>query len=280
MPRAALVDVNPDSSSFGALVRHHRKKRGASQEQLAFDADVSTRHLSFLETGKAKPSREMVLALAVALNLELREQNALLQAAGFSSVYATSGLESARMAPVRRAVELIFRQQEPFTSMLLDHAWNIVDMNDGARRLVGHFMDVMPEDPRVLTNIIRATLHPDGLKPAIVNWPHLAAYTMERLAHECAHDGDRGARRALYDEVRAYPGVRELPRYALGDDPVVLVHLRRVHPDGSVSEARLFTMITTLGTPIDVTAQELAIESTFPADDDTDAFVRRLAHDA
>jgi transcriptional regulator with XRE-family HTH domain len=269
---------SPVDVSFGALLRQHRRRRGASQEQLAEDANVSTRHLSFMETGKASPSREMVLALARALGLELRDRNALLGAAGFASVYRTSELSSLRLAPVRRAIDLIFRQQEPFSSMLLDHDWNIVDMNDGARRLVGHFMATMPDDPRVVMNIVRATLHPQGLKPAIANWPELAAYMVERLRFECAHEGGEhgSGRRALLEEVLAYPDIATLPAHR-SDDPVVPVHLRRVHDDGRVSEARLFTMVTSLGTPLDVTAQELAIESTFPADDASDAFIRALA---
>jgi transcriptional regulator with XRE-family HTH domain len=269
---------SPVDVSFGALLRQHRRRRGASQEQLAEDANVSTRHLSFMETGKASPSREMVLALARALGLELRDRNALLGAAGFASVYRTSELSSLRLAPVRRAIDLIFRQQEPFSSMLLDHDWNIVDMNDGARRLVGHFMATMPDDPRVVMNIVRATLHPQGLKPCIANWPELAAYMVERLRFECAHEGGEhgSGRRALLEEVLGYPDIAGLPAYG-GDGPVVLVHLRRKHDDGRVSEARLFTMVTSLGTPLDVTAQELAIESTFPADDASDAFIRALA---
>jgi len=277
MPHATVAPADDEAVvSFGTLLRHHRRRRAASQEQLAFEAGVSTRHLSFLETGKARPSREMVLALARALGLELRDRNALLGAAGFASMYPASELSSLRLAPVRRAIDLIFRQQEPFSAMLLDHDWNIVDMNDGARRLVGHFVDVMPDDPRVFTNIVRATLHPAGLKPAIANWTALAAYMVERLRFECAHDGNGGGRRALLEEVLALPDVRELPPSRV-DGPVVLVHLRRRHDDGRVSEARLFTMVTTLGTPLDVTAQQLAIESTFPADDDSDAFIRRLA---
>lgn len=263
--------------SFGSLLRAHRRRRAASQEQLGFDAGVSTRHLSFLETGKARPSREMVLALARALALELRDRNALLGAAGFASVYSSSDLASLRLAPVRRAIDLIFKQQEPYTAMLLDRDWNIVDMNDGARSLFAHFVDEMPDDPRVLTNIVRATLHPQGLKPVIANWPALAAYMMERLRFECAHD-TTGGRRALLDEVSRYPDVQDLTPVGI-EEPVVLVHMRRTHDDGRVSEARLFTMVTTLGTPLDVTAQELAIESTFPADAETERFMRGIASD-
>jgi transcriptional regulator with XRE-family HTH domain len=272
--------TSPADVSFGALLRQHRRRRGASQEQLAEDARVSTRHLSFMETGKASPSRDMVMALSRALGLELRDRNALLGAAGFASIYRTSELSSLRLAPVRRAIDLIFQQQEPFSAMLLDHDWNILDMNDGARRLVGHFMATMPDDPRVVMNIVRATLHPQGLKPCIANWPELAAYMVERLRFECAHEGgdtiDGGGRRALLEEVLGYPDIAGLPPYG-GDGPVVPVHLRRVHDDGRISEARLFTMVTSIGTPLDVTAQELAIESTFPADDASDAFIRALA---
>ncbi len=262
----------PDS--FGPLLKRWRQTRRLSQEQLAFDAEISTRHLSCLENGKAKPSRDMVLVLSSALELDLRERNVMLGSAGFAPLYPSNGLESLSMAPVRRAIDLMLKQQEPYGGVVVDRLWNVLQLNDGARRLMQAFMPVMPEDPKVAGNIVRAALHPKGLRPAMVNWVEVAVFTLERIDHECAmypHDAER---LALRDEVRKYPGVEavRLPESASSGWPVSLVHLRL----GDV-EARLFTTVTTLGTPLDVTAQELSIETYFPADDATEAWLRELA---
>lgn len=260
--------------AFGGLLKRWRASRRLSQEALAFEAEVSTRHLSFLETGKAKPSREMVLLLSRALELELRDRNVLLGAAGFAPLYAASPLESLEMAPVRRAIDLLLQKQEPFGALVVDRAWNVLRMNDGAARMVAHFLAAPPDDPRVVTNLVRAVLHPQGLRPSLANWEEVARFTLERVEQECALFPHDEARTALRDEVRGYPGVAALgqptsPRVA---HPVALVHLRR-----GEDEVRLFTMFTTIGTPLDVTAQELAIESWFPADEASAAFVARLA---
>lgn len=260
-----------DDDSFGSVLRRHRVTRGRSQEQLAFDANVSTRHLSFLETNKAGPSREMVHRLARALDVDLRAENRLLAAAGFAALYATSDLDGPDLAPIQRAIDLIFARQEPGSAMLLDSSWNILQLNAGALRLVGCFMPTAPANHHVMSNIVRALLHPEGLRPAIVDWPQLAAYTIERLRRESAVD-PTGARRALLDEVSGYPGIAELPEHLPVGGPVVLLHLRR-----GDDEVRLFTMITTIGTPLDVTAQEVVIEATFAADDDSARFLQQLA---
>lgn len=259
---------------FGGLLKRWRSARRLSQEALAFEAEISTRHLSYLETGKAKPSREMVLLLSSALELELRERNLMLGTAGFAPVYAASGLESLEMAPVRRAVELLLAKQEPYGAIVVDRVWNVLRLNDGAARMLNHFLPVMPEDPRIAGNVVRGILHPLGLKPNIVNWVEVALYALERLEHEYAmypHDEDRAA---LLEEVRGYPGVEKLGLSALprSSQPVSLVHLKR-----GDDEARLFTMLTTIGTPLDVTAQELTVESYFPADDATAKLLERLA---
>jgi transcriptional regulator with XRE-family HTH domain len=262
------------NDGFAGLLRRWRTSRRLSQEALAFQADTSTRHLSYLETGKARPSREMVLALSRALALELRERNVMLGSAGFAPAFSASGLESLEMAPVRQAVDLLLAKQEPYGAVVVDRVWNVLRMNDGAQRMVAHFLPAPPSAPGVATNLVRAVLHPQGLRPSLVNWVEVAAFTLERLEHECALDPHDAERAALRAEVRRYPGVdalaaAELPRTAA---PVSLVHLRR-----GEDEARLFTMLTTIGTPLDVTAQELAIESYFPADQATARLLARLA---
>ena len=264
---------------FGPLLKRWRQTRRLSQEALAFEAEISTRHLSCLENGKAKPSRDMVLVLSSALELDLRERNVMLGTAGFAPLYTSSGLESLSMAPIRRAIELMMKQQEPYGCVVVDRVWNVLQMNDGALRMMREFMPVLPEDQRIAGNIVLATMHPSGLRPAIVNWVEVAVLMLERMDHECAmypHDEER---LKLRDEVRGYPGVSalRLPEIAGGfsSTPVALVHLKR-----GDAEARLFTTVTTLGTPLDTTAQELAIESYYPADDDTDAWLKKLSLDS
>jgi len=259
--------------AFSGLLRRSRKARRLSQEQLAFDAEISTRHISYLENGKSQPSRSMVLVLASALELELRDRNLLLSSAGFAPVYPHSGLESLALAPVRRAVDLLLRQQEPYGAVLIDRCWNILNTNQGAMRMLGCFVSSSDVDPHIASNLVRASLHPQGLRPAIVNWHEVAALTLERLERECAmypHDAVRGE---LLDEVRSYPGVGEITAAApVGGGPVAMVHLKK-----GDSEARLFSMLTTIGTPLDVTAQDLTLESFFPADDATDRWFQDLA---
>ncbi len=257
---------------FGGLLKRWRSVRRLSQEALAFEAEISTRHLSCLETGKAKPSREMVLLLSSALSLELRERNVMLGSAGFAPVYTAQRLESLEMAPVRKAIDLLLQKQEPYGALVVDRVWNVLRMNQGALRLFRHFAPNAPDDPRVATNVVRSALHPQGLKPAIVNWVEVALFALERLEHECAMYPDDVERQALLADLRTDPGVAMLSVSAMprSSQPVSLVHLKR-----GDDEVRLFTMITTIGTPLDVTAQELAVETYFPADDATARWFER-----
>lgn len=234
------------------------------------EAEVSPRHLSCLETGKARPSREMVLLLASVLDLELRQRNALLVSAGFAAVYPTHALDSLAMAHVNRAIELLLKQQEPYGGVLIDRCWNVLRVNDGARRLLATFLDPSVVHARIATNLIRATLHHEGLRPHIVNWNEVSSLLLERLerAHHTHPDNDE--RHALLQEIRNYPEVAALPPDIPSEHiPVAVLHLRR-----GVHELRLFTLLTTVGTPLDVTAQDLAIELFFPADDATERWFR------
>lgn len=254
-------------TGFGGLLRQARTARRYSQERLAADAEISPRHLSCLETGKARPSRGTVLVLASALDLALRERNLLLGSAGFAPVYASEGLDSLALAPVRRAIDLLLTQQEPFGGVVIDRCWNVVRANGGAARLLGAFL--ADAEPAAGANLLRALLHPAWLRPWVVNWAEVAGLTVDRLRKEVALHPADAARRALLDEVQAWPDVATLVPPAVPSGPMVVLHLRR-----NGLELRVFSMLTTLGTPLDVTAEELAIESFFPADEATEGWFR------
>lgn len=218
----------------------------------------------------------MVLQLAKVLGLELRERNALLVGAGFAGVYPSTPLDGLAMAPVNRAVAFLLAQQEPYASVLLDRCWNVLRVNDGARRLLGAFLDPRTVPVGVAQNLVRATLHPEGLRPYVVNWAEVAALVVDRVerSHH-AHPGDQ-ERRALLEEIRTYPEIASVARSApSGGVPVATLHLRR-----GDDELRLFALLTSIGTPLDVTAEELTLESLFPADDATDRWFRARASDA
>lgn len=258
------------SDDFPKLLRAHRTRGRWSQESLALAADVSPRHLSCLETGKARPSREMVLKLGKVLGLELRERNALLVGAGFASVYPSTPLGELAMAPLSRAVDFVLAQQEPYPALLVDRAWNVLRVNGGARRLLEAFLDASALPATVAQNLVRATLHPRGLRPSFVNWDDVAALALERVerAHH-AHPADAELR-ALLEEVRAYPGVQDAARRASSSGaPVATLHLKRAG-----QELRLFALLTSIGTPLDVTAEGLTLESLFPVDDASDRWFR------
>jgi len=198
------------AEAFAHLLRHHRARLRWSQEQLGLAAEVSPRHLSCLETAKARPSREMVLFLARVLELELRQRNALLVSAGFAAVYPTTAIDGVAMAPVNRAIGLVLAQQEPYGAVVIDRCWNVLRVNNGALRLLGAFLDPSTVPPLVAGNLARATLHPDGLRRHVVNCSEVAAVLLDRVerAHH-AHPEDE-ERRALFEEVRSYPGVDRL----------------------------------------------------------------------
>lgn len=265
-----------DRPVLGSLLREWRLARRLTQQALAERAEVSVRHLSFLETGRAAASREMVLVLANALDLPLRARNLLLGAAGYAPVYRETSLDSAPMTHVRRALDHLLSHQEPFPAMVLDRTWNVLRLNGGAQRLFEHF--VLPHNPPpiVLGNAVHALFHPEGLRHVIVDWQVLAAGVAERLHREAAADPGDGGMRELRDAVMAYPGVPERMRRLLpSDTPPVALPIRLRAPDGS--EARFFTTLTTLGTPLDVTAEDLMIELYFPIDEGTESLMRALA---
>ncbi|MBK8263720.1 MAG: helix-turn-helix domain-containing protein [Nannocystis sp.] len=265
--------ISNQVTHFGPLLREWRLARRLTQEALAERAEVSTRHLSFLETGRSQASREMTLTLGDALDLPLRERNSLLVAAGFAPVYRETALDAAPMLHVRRALERMLAQQEPYPGIVIDRTWNVVQMNKGGVRLFSRLYGGQAPPPEVSGNLVHALFHPRGLRRVIVDWPTLAGVMAQRLHRDVAADPSHEGLRALRDAVLRYPGVPEglrAPPLAGAPPIAVAVHVRA--PDGG--EARIFSILASLGTPLDVTAEELQIELYFPVDDASEAFLR------
>jgi len=259
---------SPRLSPFGRVLRRWRQARGMSQLALATSASTSTRHLSFLETGRAEPSREMVLRLAHALDVPLRERNALLGAAGFAPLYRESALDAPGMSALQRMLDFTLARFEPFPAFLVDRCYRVLRANQGATRALGGFAgDGAPwrEQP---WNLLRITLHPDGLRPYIVNFAEVAASLLGRLERAVVAGADAQLA-ALERELRALPDLPEPSAFPLTLEPVVPLHLKR----GGV-ELRLFTMLAQVGGAQDVTAAELHIETLMPADPASEALLR------
>jgi transcriptional regulator with XRE-family HTH domain len=260
------------------MLREWRLARRRSQLDLALEAEVSARHLSFLETGRAQPSREMVLLLASVLEVPLRERNGLLQAAGFAPAYRETGLSDPAMAEMAAALRLILRQHEPFPAVALDRHWNRVMANEPylstLRLLLGGdatfgvaAYEVLPA-PRA--NVLRALFDPSGVRPHIANWDQVARHVLARLRREAAFEGDAETEELLADLVRAsgLPALSEV----LPDGPQAMVIPVEIRAGPRL--LRFFTTITTLGAPQDITLAELRIEAFHPADAATEVAMR------
>jgi transcriptional regulator with XRE-family HTH domain len=251
----------------GDLLREWRERRRLSQLELALEAEISTRHLSFVETGRSRPSRDMVLHLAEQLDVPLRERNQLLLAAGYAPVYAEATLDSPPMATVRAAIRQVLAGHEPYPAVVVDRGWNLVDANAGVALFTAELPRELLAPP---TNVLRVSLHPDGMAPRIVNLGEWRAHLLGRLRRQVALTADPELA-ALYDELRAYHCDQPEPEVELPGPGDVVVPLRIHHGD---RELAFFSTVATFGTPLDVTVAELAIESFFPADADTSAVLR------
>ncbi len=251
----------------GPLLRDWRRRRRLSQMDLALEAGVSTRHLSFVETGRSRPSPEMVLNLAERLDVPLRERNQLLLAAGHAPVYEQHALEDPDMEPVRDAIEQVLTGIEPHPAVVVDRHWELLAGNSGLAFLTDGV------DPGLLAppaNVLRVALHPAGMAPRIANLGEWRAHLLERLTRQVELTGDPQLR-SLHEELCAYPAPpfeREVPRGG-----AIAVPLRLRHDGGELS---FIGTITTFGTAIDITASELSIETFFPADARTAAVMRAL----
>lgn len=254
----------------GRLLREWRTRRHLSQLDLAAEAGISTRHLSFIETGRSQPSREMVLHLGEHLEIPLRERNALLTAAGYAPLYRESELDAPEMQPVREAIDSMLRAHEPYPSLVVDRLWNLVAANTTVQLLMQGIAPELLEPP---INVMRASLHPDGLAPSIRNFEQWASHLVTRLDRQVLLSGDDDVAQLL-EELRAYPGVPTRATFPeLEGAEKVFVPLRLATPDGVT--LTFFSTVTTFGTALDVTLAELSIESFFPADATTADALRR-----
>jgi transcriptional regulator with XRE-family HTH domain len=252
----------------GTLLRDWRRRRRLSQLDLALEAGVSARHLSFVETGRSKPSAQMVLHLADQLEVPLRDRNGLLLAAGYAPEYRRRALDEPEMAPVREALDLVLRGHEPYPAVVIDRAWNMVAGNASVAVLTAGVAPELLEPP---VNVLRAGLHPDGMAPRIANLGEWRAHLLEQLERQVALTGDEGLA-ALYAELEGYPAPADDGEARAGlADIVVPLRLRR--DDGG--ELTFFSTVATFGTAVDITVAELAIESFFPADAATAEALRR-----
>jgi transcriptional regulator with XRE-family HTH domain len=248
------------TDAFGTHLRHWRQKRRLSQLDLAQEAEVSTRHLSYVETGRAMPSREMVLRLAERLSVPLRERNALLVAAGFAPMYRQRTLDDPALAAARRAVDLVLKGHEPFPALAVDRHWNLVAANSVLPRLLEGAAPALLAPP---VNVLRLSLHPDGLAPRIANLRQWREHLLERLEQQVAVTGD-ATLAALHAELAAYPVPEGAEAASAGGDLAgVVVPLQLRTANGMLS---FISTTTIFGTPVDVTLQELALETFFPAD--------------
>ena len=264
---AESAAASAPAGHVGPLLRHWRAARRVSQLDLALDADVSSRHLSFVETGRAQPSREMVLRLAEALEVPLRERNALLLAAGYAPLYRETDLGAPEMVDARLAVEFILAKQEPYPAIVVDRHWNLLLANPATHRFLALFLPGPPAGP---LNVMRLIFDPQGVRPFVENWEEVARHLVERLHREAAGPPDETTR-ALLEELLAYPGVPSDWRTPQLDRvPAPLLSI--VYRKGDL-RLSVFSTITTFGTPQDVTLQELRIECFFPADEATRALL-------
>jgi transcriptional regulator with XRE-family HTH domain len=270
-PQASVSTAQP----FGALLRQWRTAHKMSQLALALEADISARHLSFLETGRAQPSRDMVLLLATSLDVPLRERNRWLLVAGYAPMYRETDLTAPEMRPAQQALEFVLQQQEPYPALVMDRQWNLLRSNQGANRVFRLFLDPAYLQAASPPNIMRLTFDPHGLRPCIVNWDEVAGHMLHLLHREAVLGIPDEDTTRLLDTVLGFPDVPSrvhVPALATALAPLAFLELRK--DDLTV---KFFSIIATLGTPQDITLQELRIECFFPGDATTEALMRRLA---
>ena len=250
------------------MLRDWRRRRRLTQLDLALSAGVSTRHLSFVETGRSRPSAALILQLSEHLEVPLRERNGLLLAAGYAPAFPRHALDAPEMGPARDALERVLRGHEPYPALVVDRHWGLVAANRAIGLLTAGVAPDLLEEP---VNVLRLALHPDGLAPSIANLGEWRAHLLDRLGRQAVVSGDP-ALAALYDELAAYPGGEPArPDPAAGEIATPL----RLRVDDR--ELAFLSTVSTFGTAVDVTLAELAIESFFPADAATAAYLQERA---
>jgi transcriptional regulator with XRE-family HTH domain len=253
----------------GALLKEWRHRRHMSQLDLSLEADVSARHLSFIETGRSRPSADMVVPLAEKLDVPLRDRNRLLLAAGHAPAYGQRGLDEPELEPVRTALDRVLAGHEPNPAIVVDRHWGMVAANAGVGMLIAGASEHLLEPP---VNVLRLSLHPEGVAPRIANLAEWRAHLLDRLGREAVTSGDP-ALAALHEELAGYPS--DEPAHSPDLEAGAIAVPLRIRHDGA--ELSFISTVTTFGTALDVTVSELSIESFFPADAATAEAVRTLS---
>jgi transcriptional regulator with XRE-family HTH domain len=257
-----------DQNELGTLMRYWRGMRGKSQLDISLDTGISQRHISFIESGRSTPSRQTLGDIAQALEVPFRERNALLQAAGYAAIYAESPLDALEMKSLRVALERMLRQHEPFPAIVMDRHWNVLMTNEHAPRFFNCFIDMAArKSPR---NMLHLIFDPEGMRPFVLDWERTARSLIQRVYRESVGRVVDEKTSELLRELHAYPDVRAdwkmpdtLP--SASSDPVIPLSFAK---DGVAMN--YFSMVTTVGTPQTISAQELRIECMFPADEETE----------
>ena len=253
----------------GHLLREWRQRRRMSQLNFAVEAEISSKHLSFLETGRSQPSREMVLHLAELLDVPLRERNSLLIAAGFAPMFKEHALSDPELQPAREAVDLVLKGHQPYPAIAVDRHWQLLAANDAARFFMSGVQPALLTSP---LNVLRITLHPDGMAPRIVNLGEWRAHLLARLRRQIEVSADAKLAE-LFKELSAFPAPAHAAEPA-GNAVAFAVPFRLATDAGVLS---FISTTTVFGTPVDITLSELALETFFPADPATAATLRTLA---
>lgn len=276
----STIERSSNTSGFGPMLREWRKARGASQLDLSLNCGLSQKHLSFLESGRSRPSRGMVLHLASALDVPLRQQNAMLLSAGFAPVYKERALNAPDMRPIDRALDHVLRQQEPYPAIVVDRAHNILRANRSLGALMAFLMGAEAAAAAAQSQIngFELVLQPAGLRPFIENWEEVATWMVRRLRAEAMLEGSGTEAATVLKKVLELPGVAEIAQVSHAEQdfpPTLVVSFRK-----GETRLSLFSMIATMGTPLDVSLQNLRLEMFFPADDFTARwFARALKPD-
>jgi transcriptional regulator with XRE-family HTH domain len=264
--KATASDSKTAPNPAGVLLRQWRDVRGKTQLDLSFDAGVSQKHISFVESGRSIPSRQMLLDLAQTLDVPLRERNELLMAAGYAPLYSDQALDAPLMDSVSKALQRMLRQHEPFPAIVMDRHWNVLMANNAGPRLFNCFIDLTKwPKPR---NLLHLMFDPAGLRPFVANWPEMACGLLGRVNREALGRVIDDRTKALLAELSQYPGVKSEWRAPSQGATMPMIPLTFVKEGVRLN---YFSMITTVGTPQTVTAEELRLECMFPADDATEA---------
>ncbi|HWW07517.1 helix-turn-helix transcriptional regulator [Collimonas sp.] len=276
-PQAEQAARNRYFNDFAAALRYWRGKRGYSQLRLSTESHISQRHISFLESGRSQPSRELILKLGTTLDIPLRQRNVMLLAAGFAPAYQERKLSDPELASVKQALDFMLAQQVPYPALVVDRLWNLVMSNGPAAMLIRWLLD-MPENqpiPREGVNVLKLMLDPQAIRKYLVNWQDVSADLLHWIQREAMSDGPGSEATNLLEQLLALPGVKAATQTPNLDTRVLPFLAMTIKKDEV--ELNLFTSIATMGTPHDVTVHELRIESFFPADAATAAWFKSRA---